>query len=414
MPVPYRIALVGLAPAERSLVEAAFLQAGPDGAGHEMVHDPARADLIILDADDGRAVQHFLARGLVAPVLLIGDDNAHTGWPAIPRPIECHALLDVAAWLLSGARADHAAAPSPPGFQATVPFAPLETPRLRGSTDGFDEPREFQATQPFERPPAGAPQPRRAQATRPVVHESIDARSVLLWRDAKDGASASSAAAQPAIEPASVSHAPAEATPLAPRRESPEAGLPAIAGFESTRDGDSVEHKAVPANWRELARQRDEERSQPVMPADAEAYSSSFADPSDHPTTPPGLAALARSPSILLVGETRLAGSSLVRELRGLGCQVDHAHDIETALARLAGQTYGFAILDDRSLGRQTRAVCRALRRRARALGQALKIVVMARDEGPLRRLLARWAGCDTWMTLPLERRRLARYLLGG
>jgi len=31
-----------------------------------------------------------------------------------------------------------------------------------------------------------------------------------------------------------------------------------------------------------------------------------------------------------------------------------------------------------------------------------------------LRRLLARWAGCDTWMTLPLERKRLAQHLLGG
>jgi DNA-binding response OmpR family regulator len=114
------------------------------------------------------------------------------------------------------------------------------------------------------------------------------------------------------------------------------------------------------------------------------------------------------------VGESRLAGSSLIRELRGLGCQVDHVQDVPAALARLAGQAYGFAFLDDRSLGRQTRAFCRALRRRAHAMGLSLNIVVMARDEGPVRRLLARWAGCDTWMRLPLERKRLARYLLGG
>ena len=414
MPSAFRVALVGLAPGERSLVEAAFSLPGPDGARHEMVHDPARANLIILDAEDTRAVHHFRARGLAAPVLLIGQDDAHTGWPAIPRPIERHALLGEAARLLSGAPADLEAPPLAPAFQATVPFAPLEMQRLRGAADGFDETRSFQETRPFERPAPGAPEPRRAGSARPVVHESIDARSVLLWRDAKDGALVSSVAALPPAPPAPVAGARAEAAPLAPRHEAPDARLPAIAGFESTRDGDPVAHQGVPANWRELARQRDEERRQRVTPVDAGAFSSSFADPSDHPTSPPGLAALARSPAILLVGEVRLAGSSLIRELRGLGCQVDHAHDIEAALARLAGQAYGYAFLDDRSLGRQTRAVCRALRRRARALGQTLNIVVMARDEGPLRRLLARWAGCDTWMTLPLERKRLAQHLLGG
>ena len=365
MPSAFRVALVGLAPGERSLVEAAFSLPGPDGARHEMVHDPARANLIILDAEDTRAVHHFRARGLAAPVLLIGQDDAHTGWPAIPRPIERHALLGEAARLLSGAPADLEAPPLAPAFQATVPFAPLEMQRLRGAADGFDETRSFQETRPFERPARGAPEPRRAGAARPVVHESIDARSVLLWRDAKDGALVSSVAALPPAPPAPVAGARAEAASQAPRLEAPDARLPAIAGFESTRDGDPVAHQGVPANWRELARQRDEERRQRVTPADAEAFSSSFADPSDHPTSPPG-------------------------------------------------QAYGYAFLDDRSLGRQTRAVCRALRRRARALGQTLNIVVMARDEGPLRRLLARWAGCDTWMTLPLERKRLAQHLLGG
>ncbi len=412
MPVPCRIALVGLAPAERSLVEAAFLQPGPDGARQEMVHDPARADLVILDAEDTRAMHHFRARGLGAPVLLIGRDDANTGWPAVPRPIEPQALLAGAARLLSGAPVSLAAAPLAPAFQATVPFAPLEMPRLRGAADGFDETRAFQETRPFERPPADGTALQQAGDGRSGVYDSIDVRSVLLWRDAKDGASAVPTNANPA--PAAVAVGRLDGATPAPRGEAADPGLPAIAGFESTRDGDPVEHQGVPANWRELARQRDEERRQRVPPPDPEPYSSSFADPSDHPTSPPGLATSARSTAILLVGEARLAESSLTRELRGLGCQVDHAHDSEAALARLAGQVYRMAFLDDRSLGRQTRAVCRALRRRARSMGQTLNIVVMARDEGPLRRLLAKWAGCDTWMTLPLERKRLAQYLLGG
>jgi hypothetical protein len=314
-------------------------------------------------------------RGLAAPVLLIGQDDAHrvAGNLALSNAMPCWERA-----LLSGAPADSRRRG---GLQATVPL-PAGDAGLRGAADEFDETRSFQETRPFERPAPGAPEPRRVGAARPVVHESIDARSVLLWRDAKDGALVSSVAALPSAPPAPVAGARAEAASQAPRHEAPDAGLPAIAGFESTRDGDPVAHQGVPANWRELARQRDEERRQRVTPVDAGAFSSSFADPSDHPTSPPGLAALARSPAILLVGEVRLAGSSLIRELRGLGCQVDHAHDIEAALARLAGQAYGYAFLDDRSLGRQTRAVS-APCADARALGQTLNIVVMARDEGP-------------------------------
>ena len=112
------------------------------------------------------------------------------------------------------------------------------------------------------------------------------------------------------------------------------------------------------------------------------------------------------------MGEARLAGSSLIRALRGFGYRVDYVPDGEVALSRLASQDYGFAFLDAVSMGRQTLPVCRALRKRARALGQQhLHIVVIAKKSDFLRRLLARMAGCDAWMSLPLERRRLGQYL---
>jgi CheY-like chemotaxis protein len=190
--------------------------------------------------------------------------------------------------------------------------------------------------------------------------------------------------------------------------------MPAMAGFEATREAESQFPDRVPANWRDLARQRDDERRRRMSPVEVEPLSSSFAGPSDHPTSPPGQFVTGRVSAILLVGGARLAGSSLIRELRGLGCQVDHVQDLSVALERLAGQAYDFAFLDDRSLKGRTRSVCRVLRRRARALRLNLTLVVLARDDGVLRRLLARWAGCDTWMTLPLDRDRLARFLQDG
>lgn len=405
----FRIALIGFAPAEHSFVESVFQPARPDGSRHELVNDPAQADLILINADDRWSARQLRQRGVTAPVLLIGEHDAGTGWPVMPRPIETGTLLTEVARRLPGPGANPAktALQAPvPEFAATEPFAPLEPMGRPRAGHGFEE------TRPFERPAAAAAMPKRPLAASRPVHDSINAQSVLLWRDAKVGLA--DVPAEPSGTVPSAAPSPNPVPVAAVPRTAPDTAVPAVAGFEPTRDADPTGPGRVPMNWRELARQRDEERRRRTEPPEAEPYSSSFADPSDHPTSPAALAALARSPAILLVGESRLGSSSLIRELRGLGCQVDHVQDAPAALARLAGQIYGFAFLDDRSLGRQTRAICRALRRRARALGLSLNIVVMARDEGPVRRLLARWAGCDTWMRLPLERKRLARYLLGG
>ena len=62
---------------ERSLGRGGFPCNRARTAPQEMVHDPARADLVILDADT-RAMHHFRARGLGAPVLLIGRDDTNT------------------------------------------------------------------------------------------------------------------------------------------------------------------------------------------------------------------------------------------------------------------------------------------------------------------------------------------------
>jgi CheY-like chemotaxis protein len=396
MPASLRVALLGFGPAERTLIESVLRQLHPDGRNPEWAEDPGHADLILVNADDRWTARNLRLRSPVAPVLLVGDDDVGTGWPVMSRPLVPQALLSEAIRLLP---AVSNVAGERPEFAATEPFAPLQASSRLAPARGFEE------TRPFERPTAAAEPPRPPARQRPA-YDSIDARSVLLWRDEKSGV------------PGPVDEPPPTTEPVQPvdkpKRLASRAGMPAMAGFEPTRDAESQLPDWLPENWQELARQRDAERRHPVEPAEGESLSSSFADPSDHPTVPPGLAALGQMPSILLVGGSRLAGSSLIRELRGLGCQVDHAQDREAALARLAGQAYRFALLDDRSLKEQTRRVCRALRRRARALGSGLTIVVLARDDGALRRLLARWAGCDTWMTLPLDRERLARFLREG
>lgn len=401
MSASFQIALLGFAPNEQAFFESVFQMPRPDVRPYERVQDAERADLIIVNADDRWTARNLRLRGPVVPVLLIGTDDAGTGWPMMPRPLEPQALLSETSRLLP---AQPAAATEAPEFAATQPFAPLQASGRLTPGSGFEE------TRPFERQPAAGASAQRPLSRTGPTYDSIDAHSLLSWRDGKTGAAGSptepAAGAMKAV-PASLAASPLRSDPA-------QAGVLPMAGFEATREAESQLPDKVPANWQELARQRDAERRRRAARLEAEPINSSFADPSDHPKSPPAPTSPGRLPAILLVGGARLAGSSLIRELRGLGCQVDHAQDSPAALERLSRQAYGFAILDDRSLKRQTRSVCRALRRRARALGLTLNIMVLARDGGPLRRLLARWAGCDAWLTLPLERERLSQYLLGG
>jgi CheY-like chemotaxis protein len=451
MSSPCRIALLGLSPADRSVIEPLFHQA-PDTdppCDCEPVQDLHLADLIIANADDPNTVHTLQARQLPAAVLLMGASDAGTGWPVVARPIQWPAVLQAVGRLTqqpSGSAPRRIPAPTArhpePAFEATVPFAPLEMTKASGAGahQGFDVTRPFSTvpgaplemtkapgagayqgfdvTQPFDRSAAGDLVPHSPVARPAVQDDTIDMRSVLMWRDAQAGPPAT-----PSIPAGGAPAAPA-GLPAEPRIETapaagPEPGFPGLAGFESTRDADHPEHPPVPANWRELAQQQAQARRLAAPPAPPAApghagLSSSFADPADHPTLPPAVALSGKRPVILLVGAARLAESSLIRALRGFGYPVDYVEDGEAARSRLATQAYGFAFLDDVSLGRQTVPLCRALRKRARALGQQqLRVVVIARKGGPLRRLWARMTGCDAWMTLPLDRKRLGQYLRG-
>ena len=91
------IALVGLLPIERSLLEGALVE-GASGAipGAFIEADPSRADLIIANADDAQTVNALQAQPRAARVVLLGHTDHGTGWPLVMRPLSIHGLVDVA------------------------------------------------------------------------------------------------------------------------------------------------------------------------------------------------------------------------------------------------------------------------------------------------------------------------------
>jgi CheY-like chemotaxis protein len=378
---PCRLALVGLPSEERKLLQGLFLEDLQRGNGYELVGDLEQADLIIANADDVSAVRSLQSQKLLAEIFLIGESDAGTGWPVLNRPIRLRAVMEAVSQVTPRQREMDSLSPETrasdlsPAFEATMPFAPLDMgyrPGGRGDA-GFtvqedaDRP-QFEATQPFESEDTGAMPIRPARAVRPAPVDRIDAKSVLMWRDAQ----------------ASTDHPKSKAPPLS-FTPAP-AILRAVASGEAPREPLA----AAPDNY---------------------GMSSSFPESAEHPTSPQSLAGDGPEEYILLVGEPRLSESSLIRALRGFGFRVDHVADGDIALTRLTSQSYRFVFLDAPSLGEHTLSVCRAIRKRSRAMGIPLRQVVIARENQPIRRFFARLAGCDEWMVLPLNRTHLERYV---
>jgi CheY-like chemotaxis protein len=90
----YAIALAGLPLAEKTLIEALLLLGFNRQPAFAVVQDPARAALIIANADDElllRMLQEWSSR---PPVLLVGSSDAGTGWPRVERPLQLATLVE--------------------------------------------------------------------------------------------------------------------------------------------------------------------------------------------------------------------------------------------------------------------------------------------------------------------------------
>ncbi len=394
------LALLGLPPFDRYLLEHLLLGEYGEG-GFVIVHDLHAADLVISNADDGNVVRNLKARGLAAPVLLIGDSDAGTGWPLLARPVTADALVMAIGQLTMAPARAVGAAPAPSaspvtaavaaawrspaaGFEPTAPFSDSDFPPTR------------QAPLSALSAPAGGvrnqtpPSTPGFQATVPFAALEMPGVSV-----ASVSAPADSAAGAKSIE---TRHVASPAT--GPIISMPRQVVPPDLAQEVLmwRDGPPAPPVAAPVSPPAAAPAR----------ADLDSYwTSNLAEATlDHPTLPQALGG-EPSASILLVGGPRLSDGSLMKALRGFGHRVDHAPDGGGALSRLAARDYGFVFLDQAALGVSTLSVCRTLRRHE----SKPRVVVIAAKGSWLQRLLANSAGVDAWMIKPLVKKRLQHYL---
>lgn len=423
-----RLALLGLPPSDRHLIETLLLGSAKE-SGYVVVHELEEADLIICNADDGQVVRKLQLRNLNAPVLLIGERDAGSGWPVLPRPLSSQALVAAMSTL--------AVAPVRP---APLPGIPVPAPAATGVPVASWRPpaAAFQSTQPFSE----ADFPSTRQVPLSATRMPAPTRPDLAPPVPAAGVSAASPAANraPAVAPgfqATVPFAALETTPGdTPEQRSHQATVRVAARPAPPGNTDSLAQDVL--MWRD-GPAATKAATKPVVPAKAEKTDTAFAGPAsrspggaslspasggdsywtsslasdslDHPTRPQALGG-EPSASILLVGGPRLAGGSLIKALRGFGHRVDHAPDGGGALSRLAARDYDFVFLDHAALGISTLSLCRTLLRRAASDSKLkLHVVVIAGQGSWLQHLLARSAGCDAWMIKPLVKKRLQNYL---
>jgi CheY-like chemotaxis protein len=390
------IALTGLSPTERVLIEGAlFPPSGSPISGVFLEHDLAQAQLIIASADDSAAVAALKARDLPARVLLLGSSDRGTGWPVVSRPLRLHAVLEAIRRLL--------------GPSAGAPVREVEpkpAPAVRGWVQRFASgPAGFADTQPYQ--PQDLDGADDFGVTRQLDSPAEDFGVTRQLETARSTAG----------------------FPTLPR------GLPGTDkdAFQSTQQFSHSVPSVAPSDWEsEVA---EWERTQtvktaitrplaPLTPPDPD--DAGVAGPPDPPSPKPGAAASplpepgamasvaapdATQDRILVVGLPGNAASGLIKTLRHAGFTVDFADGAQAARDLMGQRPFRFVILIEVSLGSQAIPLCRTLQE-ARGLSPAdLRVLIVASHRGLLSRIRAQFAGCSAWLTIPLKQAALIQYL---
>lgn len=356
------IALAGLPPIERSLIEGALAQTASvliPGAFIEA--DPARADLIIANADDVGTLNDIRSRMPEARVVLLGSSDQGTGWPLVSRPLRLSALIEAARRQLAEPAGD------------TADAEPVE--RENGWLRRFGkQPRTFADTQPF--PP-----------------DADDAFAQIRQ----------SAPQHP------TSKQPTPKQPVSP----PPEPVPMVDDFQPTRQFSHSVPSVTPSDWESEVAEWEQARPDrataptPVVPQSAEAPPAPDPDPPIEAPADTMPEPLPEPERILLVGLPGPAPQGLTRLLEAEGFAVDFATSPQAMTERLARQAYQTVVLIEVSLGAQAIHLCRHVQRHPGRSSADLRLVIVASHNGLISRLRAWFAGCHAWLPIPLNPSRL-------
>ncbi len=114
---------------------------------------------------------------------------------------------------------------------------------------------------------------------------------------------------------------------------------------------------------------------------------------------------------ILVVDDSDIALKFMRNRLTRFGFQADLVHSGEDALARMNTKPYKFVFLDVMMEGLDGYQTCRAIKQRKYADGKPPVVVMLTSRGGTIDKIRGTLAGCDAYLTKPLNERELIAVL---
>ena len=115
--------------------------------------------------------------------------------------------------------------------------------------------------------------------------------------------------------------------------------------------------------------------------------------------------------TVLIVDDSDIALKYMQNRLRHFGYESDMARSGDEALAKVSGKSYQFVFLDVMMQGLDGYQTCRAIKNNKARRGPAPIVVMLTSRGGTIDKIRGTMAGCDAYMTKPLNEKQLTTVL---
>ncbi len=352
------IALLGFPPAERATFETFFrLVSSRRPRPLEISSAANQAQVVICNANDfTQSSAPAIIPGLQV-LVTIGGTGAISAWKHLPRPVNLNSVLAVLDAAAAEIRPTESAADTAPSAQAaTTPSMILASSSRAQESKGFTP----------SMPPLGSP----------IYQPNALVNKVL-------------SAATAHARPAGVS-AP-QAAPVA-MNPAPVASTPPISNNVT-----SFPRVVRPAQLTPVPASRPAAAKPPVA----------VASPVPEPA-----ATVASQINILVVDDSDVALKFMHSRLSAFGFSVALCGSGEEALVRVSDGQYQFVFLDVMMAGLDGYQTCKAIKGRKYAGGRSPTVVMLTSRGGTIDKVRGTFAGCDAYLTKPLDESKMLKVLL--
>lgn len=347
--VGYNILPIGFSSYEKSTIETFFRLAGRRAPHWGLTTQSNEARVVLFNVTSAQDVESF--RSLVASwqkIIIVGNSDYGTGWPVLPRPIKLTAILTLLDDIANFKTSETA--------QPTTTVSPVDA-----------------AAMPIEDKPVALPEA--TKLTAPVMPATVS-------KVAKLAASTPAAAFdKPNMTDVFASITTPVDTSKAQQRQ-----------------------PAVPAKRIEIA------KPAPVSMDEAPSFVASSSSV-DQIAMASAAALRVITPElgrVLLVDDSDIALKYMQNRLRHFSYECDMVRSGEEALAMIATHSYKFVFLDVMMAGLDGYQTCKAIKNNKARRGSAPVVVMLTSKGGTIDKIRGSMAGCDAYLTKPLNDKKLA------